>query len=620
MQCEYNGIALDIIHTKSMTRRPVWSDDGTELRAMRFTYELICTYNPEATSYEPGPTENLGIDPAITDTAIRYALMEPRKQLLIEADDAAGTIVLESPAPGFNVDADNGPKPLYCNVTQITPATWTVAWGIQTDIIECPEMDDDTSPITSSRFSQTQHTGENHLTTITTKGVTCFRTDQLDNLGRAADFYRDQVIPGCPLNFKRTTVNVMVASPGNILAWTVVDQEQFTSIGGTDDPRRMGVIDYKDMFTAKSAPLTDKGVPSNNLICQFDIRAYGNQQSTLQGLINWCAAYAIERCAIPNGPVDFKHQALILSVSTEESRKDKMAGLHITFQLPPVENGTMGLGPLNANFIGVDTINMFANNGQNPQMPNDNNTRGTFNSQLFVQALKDACSAPSGPPTDAGDSVGDPSDNYLNSPQIEVNVFEGDLPDETSTNYSEDATTGGTYNSMWIESRFKTDRGVLGLPIASSDNNSGSGNDSMTGSSSEDDDDSDDVVIIQVSKPMTRVTYRWEAERIGVPPLVPDPCSNDTNLVLEEDEVSPMAVGLAPDGFTPVYRIGGYSTYICKKSRKANDPVGFGVNPWTNFVYTDDGTQFDNFTHGLIDDIDGSSNDVGDGGGLNNPE
>jgi hypothetical protein len=39
-----------------------------------------------------------------------------------------------------------------------------------------------------------------------------------------------------------------------------------------------------------------------------------------------------------------------------------------------------------------------------------------------------------------------------------------------------------------------------------------------------------------------------------------------------------------------------------------------------NFVYTDDGTQFDNFTHGLIDDADGSSNDVGDGGGPNGSE
>ncbi len=602
----YNGIRLEIVHTKSMTRLPLMSDDGTELRAMKYVYELICMYNTQATSYESNSTQNNGVFPAATDVAIRYALLEPRKQLVIKADDSNVTVVLESPAPGYDLDADNGPKPLYCNVIQINPATWSVAWGIETTVIECPELSSSTSPITSTRFSQTQHTGDNHLTTITTKGITSFRTDQLDDLNLAADFFRNAVIPGVPLNFRRMSVDVMVASPGNLLAWTVTDQEMFNSIGGTDDARRMGVVDFKDMFSSKSAPKTETGVPTNYLICQCDIMVQGNQQSTLQGLFNWCAAFVIERCAIPNGPVDFENNALILHVSTQESLKDKTAGLHVTFQLPPAKGGLKGFGPLNASFIGVDIINMFANNGQNPQMPNDSNTRGTFNSQLFVQAIKDACSAPFDPPTKQGSPVGTPDDNYLSGSPTTVDVYPGTLPPYTSTNYSDDACTNGTYNEMTIESKYTTDQGLLAMPIASSGSSSyQSGSDSR--------DDSGDVAIVAVSNPITYVEYEFEAERSGTPPLVPDPCSYNANLVLLWHQVSPVAVGLAPDGVTSVFRIGGKYKYVCKKARKPTDPVPFGVHPFTNFIYTDDANQFTSFTHGLLDSSDGS--DGGDGGG-----
>jgi len=44
-----------------------------------------------------------------------------------------------------------------------------------------------------------------------------------------------------------------------------------------------------------------------------------------------------------------------------------------------------------------------------------------------------------------------------------------------------------------------------------------------------------------------------------------------------------MAVGLAPDGQTPVYRIGGEYDYLARNPRKANDAVKFGVHPWTDF-------------------------------------
>jgi hypothetical protein len=607
MRVIYNGIALEIVHSREMRRTPVWSEDRTELLYMNFRYDLICTFNPQATSYEDATTANPGVLAGATDTSIRYALLENRKSLQLTADD--GTVILQSPAAGEDLDVNNGPRPTHCTVTKITPATWMVAWGVETDVIECGSVSSSTSPILSNRFSQTQQTGEDHRTTIITRGLTVFRTDQLDNLNRVADYYRDQCIPGVALNFQRKSIECMVASPGNILTWTVVDQQQFVSIGGTNDGRRMGVVNFTDNFATRTGALDKANTPSGFLMCRLDLTAQGDSDSTLQGLFQWMAAFAVERCAIPNGPVNPETNGLILSVETSESLNKKQASLAITFQLPPSKNAIKGLGTLRADFIGIDVITTLANNGQNPQLPEDNNTRGNFNSQLFVNALKDACSAVPSPPSQQGDEVGYSSDNYLSGTGVgtgvTVNIYSGELSPSESTQYSNDATSNGTYNSMTVESKYYTREGVIPCPVASYPATSGSGN---SGSSNA------DVVMIKVARGLTIVEYDWEAERSYSQPMAPNPCVNDPNLTLLEHTISPMAVGLAPDGQTVVYRIGGKYKYAAANARKAAAAVAFGVHPWTDFSYTDDLTNFPatNFVHGIIDNINGSS---GGGGG-----
>ncbi len=319
--------------------------------------------------------------------------------------------------------------------------------------------------------------------------------------------------------------------------------------------------------------------------------------------------------------MDPSTQALITQARTREKLDSPSAGLTLTVQFPPAKGGLQGLGALRTAFIGVDVINTFANNGQSPQMPNDNNTRGSANTQLFAAALKDACSTPFDPPGNAGDPVGSPSDNLLYTSPPAVTVTVGDAPPSTSTHYSYDATTSGTYTEMSVESKISTRRGTMGSPIASggSNDNNGDGNGNGNGNGN---NNRPDAEILTLSRPFTRVTYKFEAERLTIPPVIPDPNVNDGNLALISDELTPMAVGLAPDGVTPVYRIGGVYEYVARNARVANAAVHFGVHPWTDFSYDDSLAQMSssNFQHGLIDSFSGNPNYPSGGGDPTGPD
>ncbi len=110
-------------------------------------------------------------------------------------------------------------------------------------------------------------------------------------------------------------------------------------------------------------------------------------------------------------------------------------------------------------------------------------------------------------------------------------------------------------------------------------------------------------MILTTSKPVTQMIVTFEAEKSSVPPVLPDPNSTDTNLVLVGEDLSPMAVGLSPDGETPVHRVGGTYTYVMKNAKQAGSALQLAVHPWTDFLYsmTDATLPQSTFTHGIFD-------------------
>lgn len=604
MLVSYSGVEFKIVKTGLFHREPVMSEDGTEFLFMRTVFDLTMVYSPHAVSYLDipgvGAVAAPGSKPPETDEAIRWTLMQPRRSFHLRADD--GTTVLLAPVAGSDRDADNGPKPLACNVVAISPATWRVQWRVQVASIECGETSDSIPPILSNRWSQTQETSLDCLTRTTTRGVTVFRADALAKLNRTADYYRSQCIPGLPLGFQRQAISVNVSPAGNVLSWQVVDQEQFVSIGGTDDPRRGGVQSFQASFAMSSSPTDKDGKPTTFAIGQFDGYAKGVKTSSRAGLYSWLARLAIERCAIPNGRIDPETTPMILRVTASEQIHEPAVELHVTLQFPPAKVARQGFGPLRTDFLGVDVIALFANDGKSPNMAGDNNTRGTTDAALFAAAIKSACEVPQ-LPSEIPTVDGQPGDDYgyARVPQVEVGVTP--VPSNL-TRYSEDATSSGVYTEMSVEAEWKTDTGKMAVPLAGSPGEQ----DYIPGNPESGGGDEPGFAVLTLSRPTTTVEYTFEAERASTPPIIPDPNVNDPNLVLLHEHLSPMAVGLAPDGQTPVYRIGGVYKYAAKIARRPGTPLPFGVHPWTRFHFNAVEAVFPitNFAHGIIDAVTGS--------------
>ncbi len=150
--------------------------------------------------------------PPLTHITIRHRLTTPRSQLFVfsgpgqesgapppggVAPNPPGgpsplgpgtTLLLASPqatagvVPAAPCDANNGPKPLFLNITQALgdATTFVVDWGVETFVIEAVENGLPTQLVRgllSNRFSQEQAVDEEGYTITSTQGVALFRTD-----------------------------------------------------------------------------------------------------------------------------------------------------------------------------------------------------------------------------------------------------------------------------------------------------------------------------------------------------------------------------------------------------------------------------------------------------------
>ena len=611
MQVSYGGVTFQIVKTNSYHREPVLSDDKTELLYMNTTYDLTMLWNGDATAFvgEVGAfVAQPGANPGETDKAIRYHLLKPRLTFTLRSDD--GDLLMTVPEPGFDRDPNHGPKPVHCDPVAVGPTTWRVNWRVVVASIECGAggSPNDVPPILSNRYSQYQETGLDRLTRVTTQGVTVFRADALANLGRSADYYRSRCIPGLPLSFVRQMVSVKINPAGTCLMWTTVDQEVHTSIGATNDPRRGTVDRFEASFSMSSIGPEANGVPSAYSLARFDGFAWGNKDSSRAAMFSWLARLAVERMSLPNGKVDPSTQPMILKVTTSEKIDSPYVELHVDAKFPPPKIIQQGLGPLRVDFLGVDVIRMFANDGTNPQMPGDNNTRGTADVLAFAAAIKEACAPVPYLPSGVAGSGGDASDNYLAS-TIAVEVSSSPGLDSSTSSYSPDSTSTGTYSEMSVQSTWKTSTGrvqaqITGpTPTPYSSGSSSSGSTSSESDTSTETEDEPTCEILTLAMPITEVAITFECERTSVPPIIPAPNSYNPNLVLLDETIAPMAVGVASDGFTPVYRIGGTYHYAAKRARKPGAPLLFGVHPFTTFTYADSQMALseESYSHGIVD-------------------
>jgi hypothetical protein len=589
----YNGIALEFVRTRDYTRTPVWDESGTDLLWVTHRLTVDCLFNAAATAYEGSPPEAApGTLPAVTDEAIRQALMEPRQLLILQVGD---DLFLHSPPVGSSVDANNGPRPLSCSISRIDGhQTMHVSFSIETDLQECPESSGLKYPFVSSRWTQSHSVSDDLFTTITTSGVAVFRSDLLEAsaVSHYADAFRDRVIPGIPKGFQRKSIQVSLNPSGTRLIFSVVDQEMPYSLGGSDSiAGRLGVHHFTARQTATTVHQGPLGLATGQVVVGLEVQVFGTPESLRGNLLKFAYRLVSERLRLPAGPIRPGIDPWLNSFGISEELHARTVSVHASVRVPGKGQGDAGASIMGTigEYVGADLIDLLANDGENPQ-PRGGGVRGTWSGLLLAQAIQSSCQLVTTPP------VVPPAPGAANPalpsppPAVQVNVVD-DL-DKVVNKLSRDHTDSGTYTDWYMDIKYRTKGGRIACPVAG-----------PTGAEAPE--------ILQLCNPMTEIEVSWTAERIGRAPKVPDPRVSTPGWSLLDYSRNPLAPPLGPDAETRVYRISGVYQYVFGGVMDPDSPLAMGAMPWASYSYEQNAFPAESFVHGILDSGSGGTTPPG---------
>ena len=273
MRCEYNDVDLHVIELPRYVRRNLYTPDGADLVGVEHVLAMSTTYSPGGAPalvsvrgirsdirrrldgeddsartllaaargrdidrppfIVPPRLEDPGTAPAPravwhagteTDAELFDRLMQPRKKLILWASDRrTGREIrwLESPRPGFSVDAANGPFPLACDVVSVKGEGLSVGVLFQIRTVLPPCAAD--RFVLAHRWEMSHGHDADHYLTRTIKGQVVFHSGVRDLLGLRPDDVRNQFIHPIPVGFQRQVPVVTMSSDGLTLSYVVTD-------------------------------------------------------------------------------------------------------------------------------------------------------------------------------------------------------------------------------------------------------------------------------------------------------------------------------------------------------------------------------------------------------------
>lgn len=276
----YNNVPLQVIASKEISRKHIYTDDGTTYLHTQWTFDVTATLNQQAIAialvqagviqFVPIGQQDQVTPPASLDVAIREAIKQPRRALTFSqsVDGQNFNVVLNIPAGSFPVrgndplarnsqnttfltDCANGPFVEDFDVLHdIAQKTWMVAVRIVARVRECQFTHGSgirtNNPIISNRYHRTvQTTGEQggYLSYVRTDGEVIFDSAwllanggrQLDggiirwadqNGGQIPDQFRFDLFQPIPPNCHRSEISVTQVSDGITYRYSFTDQER----------------------------------------------------------------------------------------------------------------------------------------------------------------------------------------------------------------------------------------------------------------------------------------------------------------------------------------------------------------------------------------------------------
>lgn len=241
----YNGVFLPYPMSTSFQQKAVRDDSDTDWCSTEFDITIQSIIHAE---HLPMVAPDLVVNgvksttnPADIMKAIRTRLLTHRKTLSYKFNgiELMPTRQINpntgNPYPG-TVDASNGPKPNYCNVSELTNTSFLLTYSISAAYWESlstspnNEFDKSTNlagnPVLYNRWSETADYDSCQFTTRTRSGKFAIRSDNKE--GATADRFRSNfAIVGVPPQFIRESSSYTVDPSGLMMSYRVVDKEQF---------------------------------------------------------------------------------------------------------------------------------------------------------------------------------------------------------------------------------------------------------------------------------------------------------------------------------------------------------------------------------------------------------
>lgn len=278
----YNGVVLPYAHITDFKQEAMADESDTDWHLTKFTIFCQTLINAEYMALlapdlvqAAGP---LSKNPADIMQMIRARLLQRRKTLSVKFNGEELIPQVQQGLPG-TVDADNGPKPKYCQLTYLTGTTFLCTYAIEASYWESnilpaggkfPVQNQTGNNCLYNRWSESHDLDSNQFLTRTRSGKYKIRSDNAD--GRVADELReDLALLGVPLGFRRTGSKYTVTPDGLAIAYTITDKQQykqppdpaFEAEGEYTEttPKPMGAVRYgKVRVRLKGDLLTDQGL------------------------------------------------------------------------------------------------------------------------------------------------------------------------------------------------------------------------------------------------------------------------------------------------------------------------------------------------------------------------
>lgn len=591
----YNSVLLTEVLTESYEMEEVRSEDGAQKVAIKHTIKVLALFNPQVNAYVAQSTAAVRSPVQPNITQVREFLLTDRGFLQYAI---GGRVVVESPKrisqdAAQACDSFQGPKPLYCQVTNVTgTASFVVRFAVECYTDQCATVNNVNYYIQSHRWSMVHDVnGDNWLTTRSVTGHVKFRPELLQILdGEGLTTEPDQVnvnffhpVPG---GFKRQNVRVQALPNGMELTYAFVDQEEVFPLGSLSPATKLTAeFSLAAGFDADKSPITQAAV---------HVSAMGPKNQYRFNLLIMAMRIALRKLAKPG-------LIMINEIAIHYSLDNRYVDLTLKAIWKPVVAGMNGLRIADTGLKALDdygdldlALSIFRANGESPQASQSHLAQspvssfdgrcgtylglcvgstlvnGCFNFQqpenLWFslsneKVVRDALFEP-----DPQNLLVDPKTNLGQVIPFSLSITDALTITLDPTGFSAElANSTGCYEEWQMTTRYHTKHNKAVLPVGRA----------VPVSPGDDVGVYTGPQVATLGLPYTLKVVDWTVAWIGPDPLgivLPSPDTGDSNDVFLEEHITPATPSIANSSHK-LWRVSGSYWYLSKRLRTSSAAV-----------------------------------------------